>query len=500
MASRQEWSDAPELLAALRRVDFRCQFPLAYVYWDPASFEVLPYFEWDDDSIVVWVSVIHKGASPEVWEDLMKFVRDFAFKWRVKTPALDAWQRSADMLAAVRAFQEFRMSPFYRLQACVRDPGKYRVQDISHGGLLRSAVELIKGIPSLEPVLASTVVAFHKVPLDLSRYPVAFTSLSGRWIMLDPRLEKDVPFNMLVYILVHELMRIDRSWCGIDYGVGAEVFDVRPFRKSPCEMLLGAIEMARRGWRFRSWCDEWRMGWRCGENGKWRICERGLEWKRKEDTEPKRLEVRVYRRRLEETPLYSEYLHRGEVLSREMAWTDALVRARAVQEYCAGEVFLYDEYDDSYLEAIDRLARIHLTFGKRFDTRGMTLFPDLRVVHSDGIAGVRVCLTTSRNRGRTCIVKRIGMKNDMARVELAGTTSDIEMSCDIEAVYKRFLKENRTVLKNIGSTPVTLELDPEDFDIEKLKEGLYDDIGSDDILDSLIGRMDPEEDDDDEDC
>lgn len=477
---------APELLPILREADPGDRYPLKEAFWDISTLDLLPNFTYDDDSLSVVVSDAFKSAPREVMLDMMKWVLGYISGTHVDTPDLERWTRSWDFLNPYKESISTSNLPFIRLNwlrtyAVISRNGYHIRKRYNWGGLSFAMKRIWDRIPDLRNTIETCTVSYRKFYLDLSHYPVASTHLSSRCIAIDPIFIKEEPLYVTVYILAHELYRIKNSWLGIDYGVGMELFD-HDMGDGNRSLFAGAVYMAQKGWRFRTWCDEWEMSMYYKNELDIRRSDRELmrtatEGRAPGETEFSAAEV------MKSVRLHyvkGNYLTIQQVVEVEMGWAMSAIYARFIQDHYSGIIFLLDKYDESYVEMLAILSKAQIITAEEYPLRGFTLYPDIKPIYQGGVAGAQFCVSMNKkSKDRSHVVKNIEMKGSVVFIRLAGMTIVVELTCDIEALYHQFDKMNAINWKT-PTERVEFTLTESQFNKNLMKEGMYDNIEGED--------------------
>nr|DAG27999.1 MAG TPA: hypothetical protein [Caudoviricetes sp.] len=479
-------SRAPELLSILREADPGDRYPLKEVFWDTNTLDLLPNFTCDDDYLSVTVSTSFKSAPKEVMLDMMNWVLGYINGVHVDTPDLEKWTKSWEFVNPYRETLTMSNLPFVGMDWLKTifkiSKNGFPYKRPLQGGRIHSAmVKIWDRIPDLRDTIRSCTIAYRGFELNLSYYPVASTHLSSRYIVLDPLFMKEAPLRITIYILVHELYRIKNSWLGIDYGVGMELFDIDMGDGHP--LFESAVEMAQKGWRFRTWCDEWEMSMYYKNELEIRRSDKEL-MRTAEDRVPGETEFSAAEVLASARSNYvkGNYLKIEQVVKVEMAWAMSAIYARFIHEHYSGIIFLLDKYDQSYVETLAVMSKAQEITAEEFPLRAFTLYPDLKPIYHKGIVGVQLCVSINKkSKDRSHVVKKIEMKRNYVFFELAGMTLVAKLSCDIEALYHQFDKMNAINWKT-PTERVEFTLTESQFDKTLMKEGMYDTVASEDYI------------------
>lgn len=479
-------SRAPELLSILREADPGDRYPLKEVFWDTNTLDLLPNFTCDDDYLSVVVSTSFKSAPKEVMLDMMNWVLGYINGVHVDTPDLEKWTKSWEFVNPYRETLTMSNLPFVGMDWLktifkISKNGFPYKRPLQGGGIHSAMVKIWDRIPDLRDTIRSCTIAYRGFELNLLYYPVASTHLSSRYIVLDPLFMKEAPLRITIYILVHELYRIKNSWLGIDYGVGMELFDHDMGDGHP--LFESAVEMAQRGWRFRTWCDEWEMSMYYKNELKIRRSDKEL-MRTAEDRVPGETEFSAAEvlKSARVSYVKGNYLKIEQVVKVEMAWAMSAIYARFIHEHYSGIIFLLDKYDQSYMETLAVMSKAQEITAEEFPLRAFTLYPDLKPIYHKGIVGVQLCVSINKkSKDRSHVVKKIEMKGNYVFFELAGMTLVAKLSCDVEALYHQFDKMNAINWKT-PTERVEFTLTESQFDKTLMKEGMYDTVAGEDYI------------------
>ncbi|MGN0138519.1 MAG: hypothetical protein ACI381_07945 [Candidatus Methanomethylophilaceae archaeon] len=230
-----------ELVRLLRKIDSDDVYPMMDAYYvHTLNMEI--GCEHGADYITLYVPDIYRTAPPDVLEMMLRNAYTSTIdggSTKKRSDRLRKWVYSPEFIRAYRSMLVDFSTPF------VDSTGMLANEEIT-----RCAKEVMALIPEYKADLFMLSITVRRRGLDLSRYPVASTSIPGLIISVDPALlSEGVPRVLVRFAIYHEMVRIVTL-------VGGLVRDTQIGRKQAIMELLerfDGLEKVRRAYVKLGW-------------------------------------------------------------------------------------------------------------------------------------------------------------------------------------------------------------------------------------------------------
>ena len=230
-----------DLVKVLRKIDSEDIYPIIDAYYiHTLDMEIRT--EHGPDYLVLYVPDVYQTAPHDVLEMLLKAAYASTVDGMVAkrtTDRLRTWVYSPEFIRAYRAlFKDFN-SPFVNGEGMV-----------ANKELTQCAREALNLLPEYRKDLFMLAVTERRRGLDLTRYPVASTSIPGLIITIDPALlNGNVPRVLVKFAIFHEMVRIVNL-------VGGLIRDTNIGRRQAIERFMDrfdGLEKVRRAYVKLGW-------------------------------------------------------------------------------------------------------------------------------------------------------------------------------------------------------------------------------------------------------
>lgn len=230
-----------ELVRLLRKIDSDDVYPMMDAYYvHTLNMEI--GCEHGADYITLYVPDIYRTAPPDVLEMMLRNAYTSTIdggSTKKRSDRLRKWVYSPEFIRAYRSMLVDFSTPF------VDSTGMLANEEIT-----RCAKEVMALIPEYRADLFMLSITVRRRGLDLSRYPVASTSIPGLIITIDPALlNGNVPRVLVKFAIFHEMVRIVNL-------VGGLIRDTNIGRRQAIERFMDrfdGLEKVRRAYVKLGW-------------------------------------------------------------------------------------------------------------------------------------------------------------------------------------------------------------------------------------------------------